>query len=261
MPAWVAPRLRGGAALRPDAGTVLCSLHRPGDMLPASTKSGSPEGRFLSARRAPVLWAREQLRLGCREPGLWAHGWLPVARPAWRAGWVLTPGVWPGSPSLRSPSGLPAASRVACSTPCGRPRLPPGRAACPSVSALGGAPCAARQEESELRGPGVSCCVCPPGCWADRALMGEFGVWRPPLELSEQWETCQAWPRWPWRQSPSPRRPSAGASPAAQVQQPAQHRGPRPAGLQSGARGPASLPGHGSLCFPAGQPCRGWSPP
>lgn len=68
--------------------------------------------------------------------------------------------------------------------------------------------------------------------------MGEFGVWRPPLELSEQWETCQAWPRWPWRQSPSPRRPSAGASPAAQVQQPAQHRGPRPARLQSGARGP-----------------------
>lgn len=39
-----------------------------------------------------------------------------------------------------------------------------------------------------------------------------------------------------------------------------QHRGPSPARLQLGAWGLTGLPGHISLCFPAGQPCRGWSP-
>lgn len=157
--------------------------------------------------------------------------------------------------------------RAACSEPCGLQHAvweatpPPRQSGLSQCVCSGWGSVRSQAGGIGLRGPGVSCCLCPPGCWADRALMGEFGVWRPPLELSEQWETCQAWPRWPWRQSPLPRRPSAGASQAAQVQQPAQHRGPRPTGLQSGAQGPASLPGHGSLCFPAGQPCRGWSPP
>ena len=82
--------------------------------------------------------------------------------------------------------------------------LPPRTAAPHSVSALGRAPCAARQEEAGLRGLSVSCCLCPPGCWADCALMGKIGVWRPPLGLREQWEACQAGPKWPWGQIPSP---------------------------------------------------------
>ena len=102
------------------------------------------------------------------------------------------------------PECLPAASRAACSPLCGRPRLLPGTAACHGVSALGGAPCLAGQEEAGLRGSSVSCCLCPPGCWADCALTGKIGVWRPPLGLGEQWEACQAGPKWPWGQIPSP---------------------------------------------------------
>lgn len=69
--------------------------------------------------------------------------------------------------------------------------------------------------------------------------MGKIGVWRPPLGLREQWEACQAGPKWPWGQIPSPwcrgallqgapSGPGAAATPARGRSRQAAVRGPGP---------------------------------
>lgn len=163
VPTGSAPRPRGGAVLRLHAVTVLHSLHWPGDVLPATTTSRGCRGGFLSAPRRPALWAREWLRPGHRDPGLWAHGWFSVARPGWRAGWLLTPGgVWPGAFSPCPPRGLPVASGVACYVLCERPRRLPGTDAACHGSRVG---------QQRAHNP-------PPGCWGivlSRARLGSGG--------------------------------------------------------------------------------------